>query len=181
MKVTGGSANVPIASIFSKLFVTVVLPLALGQIAKYSSIISSSTLKRIPFSTFRSLILLMIIYTTFCSTFMKELQITGGFFLGLAAVLLMQQICNMFFVKAICKSQKMTRSDTVAAMFCAVHKSLTLGMPIAGIVFEGDPKLAIITIPLLVYHPMQILLGSLLVPTLRKWVANDGVLPTTSK
>jgi len=50
---------VPIASIFSKLFVTVVLPLALGQIAKYSSIISSSTLKRIPFSTFRRLVMVM--------------------------------------------------------------------------------------------------------------------------
>jgi len=69
----------------------------------------------------------------------------------------------------------------VFALLCVRTITTLLMYNPAGIVFEGDPKLAIITIPLLVYHPMQILLGSLLVPTLRKWVANDGVLPTTSK
>mmetsp|Transcript_26307 Transcript_26307/g.36670 ORF Transcript_26307/g.36670 Transcript_26307/m.36670 type:complete len:394 (-) Transcript_26307:363-1544(-) len=186
MKVTGGSADVPVVSIFSKLFVTVVLPLFIGQMTKYSGIVSAKTLKTIPFSTFRSLILLTIIYTTFCSTFMKELNITGKCFMGLVAILFAQQVLNMLLVKKICDVQSKPRVDVVAAMFCAVHKSLTLGMPICGIVFEGDPKLAIITIPLLVYHPMQILLGSLLVPSLRKWVSDDVApakreLPTTAR
>uniref|UniRef100_A0A7S3YZI6 Sodium/bile acid cotransporter n=1 Tax=Lotharella globosa TaxID=91324 RepID=A0A7S3YZI6_9EUKA len=171
MAVTGGSADVPIANIIKKLCITVVAPLLAGQLTKYSGIFSSKFLKKIPFSTMRSLILLTIIYTTFCGTFMKKLEITMGYFFGLVAVLLFQQCSNMFLVKNICAAQGMKRTDAVAAMFCAVHKSLTLGMPITGIVFEGDPKLAVITIPLLVYHPMQILLGSLLVPTLKKWVA----------
>mmetsp|Transcript_800 Transcript_800/g.1755 ORF Transcript_800/g.1755 Transcript_800/m.1755 type:complete len:384 (-) Transcript_800:254-1405(-) len=171
MKITGGSADVPVASIMGKLFMTVVLPLLVGQLIKYSGIFPQKKMKAIPFSTFRSLILLSIIYTTFCSTFMKELEISTTGFCGLVVVLFLIQVVNMLLVKQVCEFQGLPRTDVVAAMFCAVHKSLTLGMPITGIVFEGDPKLAVITIPLLIYHPMQILLGSLLVPTLKKWVS----------
>eukprot|EP00472_Partenskyella_glossopodia_P001141 CAMPEP_0197542652 /NCGR_PEP_ID=MMETSP1318-20131121/67818_1 /TAXON_ID=552666 /ORGANISM="Partenskyella glossopodia, Strain RCC365" /LENGTH=385 /DNA_ID=CAMNT_0043101929 /DNA_START=549 /DNA_END=1706 /DNA_ORIENTATION=+ len=181
MKVTGGSAEVPVMNIISKLTLTVVMPLAAGQAIKFSGLIPGKTLKQIPMSTMRSLILLSIIYTTFCSTFTKELNITLNFFLGLVMVLLTLQVTNMLIVKRICKAQNFSRKDSVAAMFCSVHKSLTLGMPITGIVFEGHPQLAVITIPLLVYHPMQILLGSLLVPTLTKWVAADVSLPSSAK
>ncbi|GAB5354708.1 hypothetical protein AAMO2058_000142400 [Amorphochlora amoebiformis] len=174
-KLTGGSADLPIVSIVSKLSITVVTPLLAGQAIKYSNIVAAKTLKSIPFSFFRSLILLTIIYTTFCATFTKELDISMGFFLGLVVILLALQLFNMLLVKNVGSLQNFQRTDTVACMFCAVHKSLTLGMPITGIVFEGSPKLAIITIPLLVYHPMQILLGTLLVGTLKNWVKADRI------
>ena len=47
------------------------------------------------------------------------------------------------------------------------------------IVFSGHPQLSIISIPLLVYHPTQILLGGFLVPMLRSWMLSryiHGVL-----
>ena len=40
------------------------------------------------------------------------------------------------------------------------------------IVFEGYEHLSLISVPLLIYHPSQILLGSILVPTIRNWMTN---------
>ena len=66
------------------------------------------------------------------------------------------------------------RADVACVMFCAVHKSLTLGLPMAKIVFEGDPELPLISLPLLIWHPTQILLGGLLVPSVTVWIRRGG-------
>ncbi|XP_071388321.1 sodium/bile acid cotransporter 7-like [Centroberyx affinis] len=65
-----------------------------------------------------------------------------------------------------------TPADTVAIMFCSTHKSLTLGIPMLKIVFAGYEHLSLISVPLLIYHPAQILLGSLLVPSIRGWMTS---------
>lgn len=44
------------------------------------------------------------------------------------------------------------------------------GIPMLKIVFEGYEHLSLISVPLLIYHPSQILLGSILVPTIRSWM-----------
>lgn len=40
------------------------------------------------------------------------------------------------------------------------------------IVFAGYEHLSLISVPLLIYHPSQILLGSVLVPSIRSWMSN---------
>ena len=60
--------------------------------------------------------------------------------------------------------------DTVCIIFCGVHKSLTLGMPMLKILFEDSPHLAALSLPLLIYHPTQILLGGLLAPYLKSLI-----------
>uniref|UniRef100_A0AAZ3PPE0 Uncharacterized protein n=1 Tax=Oncorhynchus tshawytscha TaxID=74940 RepID=A0AAZ3PPE0_ONCTS len=44
------------------------------------------------------------------------------------------------------------------------------GIPMLKIVFEGYEHLSLISVPLLIYHPAQILLGSILVPTIKSWM-----------
>ena len=61
-------------------------------------------------------------------------------------------------------------SDSMCVVFCGVHKSLTLGIPILGILYEGSPDLQTICLPLLIYHPMQIAFGGLLAPYFRNYV-----------
>lgn len=59
---------------------------------------------------------------------------------------------------------------------------LPIGIPILKIVFSHSPNLSSMTLPLLVYHPTQILLGSALVPFLQAWVKKlnpVGQLPAT--
>lgn len=49
---------------------------------------------------------------------------------------------------------------------------LSSGIPMLKIVFAGYEHLSLISVPLLIYHPAQILLGSILVPTIRSWMTS---------
>ncbi|CAM1154410.1 SLC10A7 (predicted) [Pycnogonum litorale] len=117
--------------------------------------------------------LLFIIYTTFCDTFSREeLGVDVTDLIGISLLVLLIQIlllCLCFFVTTF-RQLGFSSADTVAIMFCATHKSLTLGIPILKILFGGYDYLSTISIPLLIYHPTQILLGGLIVPYLRTWL-----------
>lgn len=92
-------------------------------------------------------------------------------------------IAVLFFV---CRAMHLRPGDTIAVVFCGSQKSLTtgrtpalllhsnafsndlpVGMPILQTIFPDD---ASITVPLLVYHPMQIVLGNYLTPSLQRWL-----------
>ncbi|KAF0028985.1 hypothetical protein F2P81_018090 [Scophthalmus maximus] len=47
-----------------------------------------------------------------------------------------------------------------------------ISVPMLKIVFEGYEHLSLISVPLLIYHPAQILLGSVLVPSIRSWMTS---------
>jgi predicted Na+-dependent transporter len=59
--------------------------------------------------------------------------------------------------------------DVICVIFCGVHKSLTLGIPMLKIMFEDNlsSNLGQMCLPLLIYHPVQILLGGFMVPHLK--------------
>ncbi|XP_056010686.1 sodium/bile acid cotransporter 7-like isoform X4 [Ostrea edulis] len=172
----GSAVDVPVSSIFVQLSLTVVLPLCVGQIIRRRH---RMWLERnpIPFGTIGSAILLMIIYTTFCDTFSQaEIDLDFISFISIVFMIVILQCALLWMVFYITTRSWLNfhPKDTTAIMFCSTHKSLTLGIPIMKIVFSGDPGLSVITIPLLVYHPTQILLGGLLVPPLKEWMFSVG-------
>ncbi|XP_043555254.1 sodium/bile acid cotransporter 7 isoform X2 [Chiloscyllium plagiosum] len=168
----GSSSSVPFSSIFSQLFMTVVIPLILGQILRrYSK--DWLERKKPPFGVISSCVLLMIIYSTFCDTFSSPKIDLDTFSLIIIVLLIFfLQLSFMFltFIISTRKKSGFTAADTVAIMFCSTHKSLTLGIPLLKIVFSGYEHLSLISVPLLIYHPTQILLGGLLVGTMKSWM-----------
>ncbi|XP_028824296.1 sodium/bile acid cotransporter 7 isoform X3 [Denticeps clupeoides] len=64
----GSSSSVPFSSIFSQLFMTVVAPLIFGQACR-RWIREWLDRKKPPFGSISSVVLLLIIYSTFCETF----------------------------------------------------------------------------------------------------------------
>ncbi|CAL8241283.1 unnamed protein product [Merluccius merluccius] len=199
----GSSSSVPFSSIFSQLFVTVVVPLLLGQVCRrfLREILER---RKLPFGAVSSFILLIIIYTTFCDTFSNpdvELEpssllvvVLTIFSIQMSFMLLMFLFTTRSVLIPSChlslhclyltegwqrsdmvlslrrSGSGFTPADTVAIMFCSTHKSLTLGIPMLKIVFSGYQQLSVISVPLLIYHPAQILLGSLLVPSIKTWM-----------
>ena len=119
---------------------------------------------------------------------------TGGLvFTGVVVALL--QLCLMAIVFRLACSRRLnrrwrlnfSRPDVVAVVFSAVHKSLTLGVPVLKVVFSTSPILPLLSTPLLMYHPLQIVLGGLAAPLIKTWVLSPdkdehqrGILPTTS-
>jgi solute carrier family 10 (sodium/bile acid cotransporter), member 7 len=52
------------------------------------------------------------------------------------------------------------RGDRIALLFCAPQKTLAAGAPMAQILFAGDPAVAVVLLPLMVYHAVQLLGGA---------------------
>ena len=49
------------------------------------------------------------------------------------------------------------REDEIAIVFCASKKSLASGVPMAKILFAGNPALGLIVLPVLLYHQIQLM------------------------
>uniref|UniRef100_G1Q5W4 Solute carrier family 10 member 7 n=1 Tax=Myotis lucifugus TaxID=59463 RepID=G1Q5W4_MYOLU len=170
----GSSSSVPFTSIFSQLSVTVVVPLIIGQIVRRYI---KDWLERTkpPFGAISSSVLLMIIYTTFCGTFSNpNIDLDKFSLVVILFIIFSIQLGFMLltFIFSTRDNSGFTPADTVAIIFCSTHKSLTLGIPMLKIVFAGHEHLSLISVPLLIYHPVQILLGSVLVPTIKSWMVS---------
>ncbi|KAF6097031.1 solute carrier family 10 member 7 [Phyllostomus discolor] len=128
-----------------------------------------------PFGAVSSSVLLMIIYTTFCGTFSNpNIDLDRLSLVVILFIIFSIQLSFMLltFIFSTRNNSGFTPADTVAIIFCSTHKSLTLGIPMLKIVFAGHEHLSLISVPLLIYHPVQILLGSVLVPTIKSWMVS---------
>ena len=161
--------------VFRQLFVTVVIPLFCGQVARPRLEAWLGRAKP-PLSEIGQATLLLIIFTTFCDTFSGKsvessrrgaLAVTGFVVLSLQLVFL----GAVFILTATTKilRRPLPPGDVICALFCASHKSLTLGIPVMKIVFPDHPRFGLLSAPLLMYHPIQIVLGGVLVPSVRAW------------
>ncbi|XP_041905334.1 sodium/bile acid cotransporter 7 isoform X2 [Corvus kubaryi] len=124
----GSSSSVPFTSIFSQLFMTVVVPLIIGQIVR-RYIKDWLERKKPPFGAISSCVLLMIIYTTFCDTFANpNIDLDKFSLIIIVFIIFSVQMSFMFltFLFSTRNNSTFTPADTVAIIFCSTHKSLTL-------------------------------------------------------
>ncbi|KAK4878392.1 hypothetical protein RN001_010898 [Aquatica leii] len=165
----GYTTVVPLFGIMFQLSSTVLLPLCLGQcVRRYTEFRGHN----LPLNTISQCALLFVIYTTFCDTFsMPEGGLTASDILVTMFLVLLIQMLLLTISFVCAKSFKFfSPGDVVCTMFCSTHKSLTLGIPILRIMFHGLSHLSEITLPLLVYHPTQMILGGLLVASMKEWI-----------
>mmetsp|Transcript_10411 Transcript_10411/g.18992 ORF Transcript_10411/g.18992 Transcript_10411/m.18992 type:complete len:398 (-) Transcript_10411:50-1243(-) len=184
LQIIGQGAQVPILSMGRDLGSQIILPIIFGQFLRNYVISNPDALiKRFSISKISSGVLVYIIYTVFCDTFSGNVEID----IDLLAVLVLVLLTTMCFLMCLVYLLASTiyislnKADLVAILFCSSHKSLTLGMPLLKILFGRNQKisLAVISLPLLIYHPLQILLGTCLIGPLQRWVKND--LKTAAK
>ena len=171
------STTITYSSVLLKLSKKVLLPVALGQLLRLSAGMRGFLQRhKKKFSRATELLLLSIIYTTFCGTFASSsATMVGGFrtlvclLLGLPALHLTLLACA--FAVARLPALGFRRDQQVAAAFCASHKTLAFGMPLLATLFRGDPALGLLSLPLLIVHPMQLLVGGAVVPAFKKYTA----------
>ena len=44
-----------------------------------------------------------------------------------------------------------------SGLFCSTHKTVAMGIPLITTIFEDSASLGLYTLPLLLYHPLQVL------------------------
>ena len=66
------------------------------------------------------------------------------------------------------------REDRIPILFCGSNKSLVSGLPIASVLFAGN-EVALIVLPLMLFHQLQVIVGALLAGRLARGTASSGV------
>ena len=179
--VTGG---VNLGEVFYKLTLRVLVPVVIGQLLqKFSKTVVAFVKQHKPkFKNLQQYTLVFIVYTVFCRTFESESQSDiEDIFIMIACqfVLLTFLMCaswvslGFFFSKS--------PELRVMGLFGCTHKTVAMGVPLINAIYEDSPFVGQYTLPLLIWHPMQLLLGSLLVPKLLAFVERENERLGTNK
>ncbi len=121
-------------------------------------------------------IILFIVYTAFCDSVSERIWETHGFgltvqvFLGVA--LLFTIISGLVY--AACRALRMNREDLIAAYFCSVKKTLAMGVPLAMLIFGARSDLSLILLPIMLYHPLQLLVNGIIANQLARSLPADA-------
>jgi len=109
-------------------------------------------------------VILLIVYTAFsqfvASGYWQQLPMSAIVIaLGLCALLLAVMVG---VAMAAARAAGLSRADEAAAVFCGSKKSLASGLPMANVLFAGQPGLGMIILPIMIYNQIQIIVGAVI-------------------
>ncbi len=153
----GNSHPLPLGKVILDLMLWLVLPLFVGQSLRPILGAWAARNKRWTSKVDRSTILLLV-YTSFCDSVQRGVWTGQGSsvvlatFFGSAALLAVMLVG----VNLTCSWLKFPVEDRVAAVFCGSKKTLASGVPMASLIFGSSPSLGVILLPIMIYHPLQL-------------------------
>ena len=155
--VAGAEHGLPLGSVILDLVLWLLLPLALGQAARPKLGPLAERHKPLIHKIDRCTILLLI-YTSFCDSFEAGLWHGHGARSLLMAALLCAVLLAvvMSFTSAVSRVLGFDPPDRIVAIFCGSKKTLASGVPMARLMFGTDPSVSVILLPLMIYHPLQL-------------------------
>jgi solute carrier family 10 (sodium/bile acid cotransporter), member 7 len=172
----GASGDVPIGVTFYELSIRVILPIFVGQFLRHMSktVVDFVTKYKTFFSQAQQHILVFIIYTTFCKTFSEERESNIGdiFWMILFQFFLLGtfMILSWILLRLLFHDEPQLR---VMGLFGCTHKTLAVGVPLINAIYEGNPNVGLYTLPLLIWQPMQLVIGTALSPRLKAFVETE--------
>lgn len=120
--------------------------------------------------------MLGIVWNAFCNAFTSGLGLKLQHSIGLLVLLPtlhLLSLIGMFRMFSIPKFQ-LSRPNIIAAMFCSSQKTLAFGLPLVNTIFEGNPNLAFYCAPIMFIHPLQMIVGSILLPKIQKYTQGEA-------
>lgn len=167
-----------LGAVILDLMLWLVLPLVVGQVSRRWLAGWASRNKKTINVVDKGTILLLV-YTSFCDS--VKMGIWGGH-LGDAAWALLGSVILFVLVMAVVGAASdlmgFAREDRIAAVFCGSKKTLASGVPMAAIMFGDTPDLGIILLPIMIYHPFQLIVCGVLAERWgRRATASPGVPP----
>jgi sodium/bile acid cotransporter 7 len=61
----------------------------------------------------------------------------------------------------------------VMGLYGCTHKTVAMGVPLINAIYEDNPAVGLYTLPLLIWHPMQLVIGTFLSPRLAAFVERE--------
>lgn len=178
----GESNGIDFGRVVVKLSLRVLAPLCVGQALQLASGRAREFVKENKggMKKAQELGLTYIVYCAFCITFDGDGDDPDAISASTADVLAMGFSLVVFHLLLLLLSWRLfalppsfTPEQRVFALFGSTHKTLSMGVPLLTAMFEGDRRLGIYTLPLLIWHPAQLVIGSALAPRLKEWVEGE--------
>jgi len=169
----GTSGSMSLGQVFLNLTMRVVVPLVVGQLLqKFIKPVREFFAKhKRRFKKVQEYCLVFIVYTVFAKTFLTKAGTSIGNVLLMIAFqfLLMTgtMVLAWYSLRILFRDEPELR---VMGVYGCVQKTVALGIPLITSIYQGSPVMGLYTLPLLIWHPMQLVVGSLLVPRLLKFV-----------
>ncbi len=153
----------PLAGVFLDLVRWLLLPLVLGQMFRpWLGALAQRHKPRVQLVD--RLTILLLVYTSFCDSF-KEGVWTGH---GAGQIVLVSVVCLALFGLVMAVTARtsnalgFSREDKIAAIFCGSKKTLASGVPMAKLIFGAHPGIGLILLPIMIYHPLQLVVCGML-------------------
>jgi sodium/bile acid cotransporter 7 len=165
-----GGTPAPVGAIVLSLLWQMVLPVVVGQVLQLALREWAQRWKK-PLGNSSSVLMLLLIWAAFSTTAQR------GFGVSADAVVLAIVLCVLLHAIAIACALSasgwrwlaLERPTRTAATICATQKTAAMGIPLLALCYAGDPGLGLITLPLLVYHPLQLVVAASMAPWWRRW------------
>ena len=177
----GTHGDAPITKVFKQLSIEVLLPLTIGQITRLLAgkrAVVFERLRQIP-----SMFLLYLIFCVFCATFSAATTADTGRNIAVticAATILHAVLLGLSWRLSGLTFFGFTRADRIAALLCSTQKTIALGVPLLSILYEHHPQLAWLTLPLVCYHPLQLVVSGVLAARFRATTPGDNTACATN-
>jgi len=147
----------PLVKVVLDLVLWLLLPFALGQ-AFRPFLGALATRHKSKIAVVDRLTILLLVYTSFCDSVLSGVWAGRG--LGtvvigacFSAVLLGIMLTGL---SAVARALGLSTADRIAAVFCGSKKTLASGVPMARLIFGAHPGLSLIVLPIMIYHPLQL-------------------------
>ncbi|MDX5347077.1 MAG: bile acid:sodium symporter, partial [Hymenobacteraceae bacterium] len=109
-------------------------------------------------------IILLIVYTSFCESFARDMfasySVPDLLLLGVSMVALFFLV--MGIAKLLSRLLGFTREDGITLLFCGSKKSLVHGTVMSKVLFPDANVVGIILLPIMLYHALQLLLSGII-------------------
>jgi len=165
--VGGADGQVPLSGLLLSIAVTILLPMVLGQILR-PVLKDSFGRHKVLLRRFNNGVILFIVWGAFCQSFLRDVwsRVSPA---DLALTVLTVVTLLVTASGIVWKGSAWIRlapASRIAAFYCGGQKTLAMGLPMSALIFGGveGVELSLLLIPLLVYHPTQLILGGILAP-----------------
>jgi solute carrier family 10 (sodium/bile acid cotransporter), member 7 len=150
-------ASLPLGRVVLDLCLWLMLPLALGQLSR--PLAGAWALRhKSKINVVDRCTILLLVYTSFCDSVKSGVWLGSGLVPLLATLAFCVVLLALLLsaVNAVCKRLGFSTEDRIAAVFCGSKKTLASGVPMARLMFAGQPGLSLILLPIMIYHPLQL-------------------------
>ena len=141
------------------------LPMAIGQLCR-PLLATWAARHRVGLQLTDRLLILFLIYATFCDSFEQKIWAGHGMTLlaGVTAGSAVLFVAVHFAMSALARALGFSHGDRVALLFCGSQKSLAQGVTMGKVLLAAHPAAGLVLLPLMIYHALQLIAGGVLAP-----------------